>query len=109
MTYTQNILDACALDEQVTNEQLVERTGYDLKRIATHVARLRDRGLLERTDESQPRHVVHRLAGAARIRAEILARAQVSTPFCEDDGSIIGNAKRTPKSVFDLARCSCSR
>lgn len=98
-TITQTILTAIVLDEHVTNEQLVSRTGYDLKRVATHVARLRNRNLLARVNEGQ-RPVVHKLAGAAQDRAELLA-AVIDPDDCTD-GSILGNAMRQPSSVFHL-------
>lgn len=103
MTTSETILRAFAPDEELTSAQLCERTGFDISRVCTYLGRLRDRELLERVDAAL-RPVKHRLAGAARTRAQQLA----SMPRSDDpDGSILGNAKRQPASVFDLGRVAC--
>ncbi|OUM00561.1 winged helix-turn-helix domain-containing protein [Variovorax sp. JS1663] len=104
MSIADTILNVFGADEELTNRELCARTGYGITVVATYTARLRERGLLEYVGDGC-RPVVHRLAGAARIRAEMLASAAQAAPDTAD-GSILGNAKRQPASVFDLGRCS---
>ena len=104
MSIADTILGVFGADEELTNRALCDRTGYCITVVATYTARLRERGHLEYVACSQ-RPVSHRLSGAARTRAEMLARAAVLAPS-SGDGSILGNAKRTPVSVFDLGRCA---
>lgn len=101
MTIADAILSAFSADEEVTNEQLCERTGYDVFRVCTYMGRLRERGLVARVDGKKP--IAHRLAGAARTRAEMLANAAELAPHVSE-GSILGSALRTPTSVFELGR-----
>ena len=103
MSIADTILGAFGVDEEVTNEQLCERTGYDVFRVCTYMDRLRERGLVERVDGTRP--IAHRLAGAALTRAEMLANAAELAPNASE-GSILGNAKRQPNSVFELGRCA---
>ncbi|NDZ11507.1 hypothetical protein C7T35_01320 [Variovorax sp. WS11] len=105
MSIADTILKVFGVDEELTNRQLCDRTGYCITVIATYTARLREREQLEYVYGGQ-KPVVHRLAGAARTRAEMLASAAEAMPFAAD-GSIVGNALRTPRSVFDLGRTTC--
>jgi hypothetical protein len=100
------ILNVFGVDEELTNRQLCDRTGYGITVIATYTARLRVSGRLEYVDGRQ-KPIVHRLAGAARTRAEMLASAAQGAPDAAD-GSIVAHALRTQApSVFHLARFSC--
>lgn len=105
MSIADTILGVFGAEEELTNRALCERTGYCITVVATYTARLRERGQLEYVQCCQ-RPVTHRLAGAARTRAEMLARAAEFAPNA-GDGSILGNAKRQPVSVFDLGRTAC--
>ena len=101
MTIAGTILSAFGAEERVTNAQICERTGYDIVRVCTYLGRLRERGLVARVEGKRP--IAHRLAGAARTRAEMLANAAELAPHASE-GSILGNAKRQPNSVFELGR-----
>lgn len=106
MSIGDSILNVFGVDEELTNRQLCDRTGYGITVIATYTARLRDSGRLEYVDGRQ-KPIVHRLAGAARTRAEMLASAAQAAPDAAD-GSIVAHARLTqPASVFDLGRFAC--
>ncbi|MEJ7685648.1 MAG: hypothetical protein WKG52_00865 [Variovorax sp.] len=103
MSIGDTILSIFGVDEELTNRVVCDRTGYGITVIATYTARLRESGRLEYVDGRQ-RPIVHRLAGATRTRAEMLACAAPSAPDA-GDGSIVGHARLTQaRSVFDLGR-----
>ena len=103
MTIAEVILKTFGADEQLTNEEICDRTGYDAVRVCTYMGRLRARGLVEHVDAGR-RPVKHRLAGAARTRALINVTARVPAG-ASPDGSIVGNALRTQAtSIFNLGR-----
>lgn len=101
MTIAGTILAAFGAEEQVTNAQICQRTGYDLVRVCTYLGRLRNLGHVERVD-AQQRPIKHQLAGAAKLRAQGHAVLLASSPP-EPVETIVGHARRTqPPSVFHL-------
>lgn len=106
MTYGESIMAAFTAGEILTNEEIGDRTGFGSQIVATYTKRLRDSGLLERATNVH-RPMRHRLAGAARARAEMIAAASV-LKMPEHSESIVGRARRTqPVSVFELGRFAC--
>ena len=102
MTIGGSILGAFGADEQVTNAQICERTGYDIVRVCTYLGRLRALGHVERVD-AQARPVKHQLAGAAKLRAQGLAVLLANTPE-ERAETIVGHAKRTQPFIASVFR-----
>lgn len=101
MTIADTILSAIGADEEVTNDQICQRTGYDLFRVCTYMSRLREQGMVEHVDAKR-RPIRHRLAGAAKLRAEGLAVLLAGAPV-DPAETIVGHARRTqPPSVFHL-------
>ncbi|MBT2326091.1 hypothetical protein J7E62_27560 [Variovorax paradoxus] len=106
MTTADSILACFDGDVELTSELICKRTGFDVSRVATYMARLRDRGIVERVGAVNSRPAVHRLSGAARERELARLEHLKSLPI-ELSETLVGTARRTqPSSVFHLARFS---
>lgn len=102
MTIADSILGAFGAEEEVTNAQICERTGFDLVRVCTYMGRLREMGHVEHVD-GRHRPVKHRLAGAAKLRAQGRAVLLASTSG-EQGETIVDHAKRSQPFIASVFR-----